>query len=236
MPVEFHIEDTSTEPTNCPYCQAEIQAADTLVRCTKCSATYHVSCWNEGDQCAMYGCGSELAVAFNQNAGNPKQNGTGSNSAGPNSTGSSSTEPNSATHSNIPQANFAGVPDFSIDISELASAPQFSISETDLAPALNCSYCHLEIGVGESSVVCMKCHATHHHDCWRERNRCAVYGCNHRVCSVPVHTNGDTMVYQPSTSMRNPTNVNVDVKTTWYQRAFNLLVDLFSSNQPYDRY
>lgn len=211
MPVEFQIEHAPDEPTHCPYCQTEISAADTLVRCSDCNATYHVSCWNEGDKCAMYGCDSELAVAIDI-----QTNGTSPD----------------AQADAVPQSNFAGVPDFSIDISELPSAPQVTISENELAPALSCSYCHLEVGIGESSVVCMKCHATHHHDCWLERKRCAVYGCNHRVCSVPINTAHDSMVYQPSTvTMRNPTDVNVEVKTSWYRRVYDYLVDVLLTDR-----
>jgi len=72
------------------------------------------------------------------------------------------------------------VPCMGARVLALSLSVLFSIETSELAPALNCTYCHLEIRVGEPSVACKRCNAMHHQDCWAERGRCAVYGCGHR--------------------------------------------------------
>lgn len=202
MSTDFHIESSPTEATHCPYCQAKLLPQDEVVRCTHCESTYHDSCWAELDKCAMYGCESSGAVivslappadeheavesqsasdeafvfvkpAGGANNNNHLANGTVEGEANDNST-------DNALADDTPAAESTLIPDFSIDLADLSPQPQFSIETSELAPALNCTYCHLEIRVGEPSVACKRCNAMHHQDCWAERGRCAVYGCGHR--------------------------------------------------------
>lgn len=159
---EFEIESSSTEPTHCPYCQAEIYDADAIVQCVTCESIYHESCWQEIDRCAMYGCEGSESQAVSDLSNIPVV-----------------TEPVNNSYS---EAAVDVVPDFSIDYSDLYAmqSTQIQIDEYDLGPALNCSYCHVEVQAGEVTVACAKCNAAHHRDCWGERNRCAVHGCRHR--------------------------------------------------------
>lgn len=211
MSTDFHIESSPTEATHCPYCQAKLLSEDKVVQCTHCESTYHDSCWAELDKCAMYGCESSGAAIISPFASANDQkaieNPTTTDEAfvfvkpaggahhNNHLTTSSNTEDETeadeaeAGENSIDDAlteDYTLIPDFSIDLADLQPqhGADFSIETSELAPALNCTYCHLAINVGEPCVACKRCNAMHHQDCWAERGRCAVYGCGHRRNSV----------------------------------------------------
>jgi hypothetical protein len=45
----------STSPAQCPFCKEEISAAERWA-CRKCGAQHHLSCWEENQGCAVFGC------------------------------------------------------------------------------------------------------------------------------------------------------------------------------------
>ena len=45
----------STSPAQCPFCKEEISSAERWV-CRKCGAVHHLSCWEENQGCAVFGC------------------------------------------------------------------------------------------------------------------------------------------------------------------------------------
>lgn len=44
-----------------------------------------------------------------------------------------------------------------------------------------CQYCHSNIKSKEDILVCSKCGASYHIECWYENEGCGVYGCNYKI-------------------------------------------------------
>ena len=49
----------STSPAQCPFCKEEISAAERWA-CRKCGAQHHLSCWEENQGCAVFGCSASM--------------------------------------------------------------------------------------------------------------------------------------------------------------------------------
>src|SRR5262245_61667186 len=45
----------------CPYCKNFAVGAKELVKCAKCKTVHHLQCWQENQQCSVFGCeGKEM--------------------------------------------------------------------------------------------------------------------------------------------------------------------------------
>lgn len=50
----------------CPYCKTPFNQEDTIVICNTCSMPHHLTCWQENEGCATYGCTGLIDSIINQ--------------------------------------------------------------------------------------------------------------------------------------------------------------------------
>ena len=67
-----------------------------------------------------------------------------------------------------------------------------------------CAFCNNAIDEGVTPVVCVRCHAIYHRECWSELERCSVYGCNESKDSFGVLESESAVKNCSVCSLQNP--------------------------------
>ncbi|MBE3577521.1 MAG: extracellular solute-binding protein [Limnochordales bacterium] len=65
----------------------------------------------------------------------------------------------------------------------MAQEKVVTVSDSDLA-GRECEFCRHPLAAGEQAVVCPRCRAVHHVDCWRQKGGCARHGCRQVAIAI----------------------------------------------------
>lgn len=82
----------------------------------------------------------------------------------------------------------------------MAAERLVTVTEDNLA-GQECEFCHRPLEAGEQVVVCPRCRAVHHVDCWRRKGGCARQGCRQVAVEILSPQRPDSPVPASSPSL-----------------------------------
>lgn len=99
------------------------------------------------------------------------------------------------------------------------------IQVTETSPLLhntNCIYCHVDLELGDSAVVCDTCGSPHHADCWLANgDGCATFGCGTAITS----TQNQTLSREQAQPGSQTSGVNIRVRpVVWPEQPFSATI------------
>lgn len=170
----------------CSICHKEIKPGEFFVKCSRCNAVSHSSCWVKNSGCSTPGCEGAPTKQFRCSSDREIQKiNTG--------TGSSRYNPKNIKINRCPVCKkivLNGEPSeqcptcstlYHRECWEKSGGCILNCTESlaiSRGEAKTCPYCMMTLRPNDHIKVCPKCGIPHHMDCWEENGGCTTYGCD----------------------------------------------------------